>query len=114
MFLGRLEMRKAGRIRCTQTTCQLGQVTDISRDGCRVLAKKPLALPEGSSVNLRIAVSGVTLVAPARPVSSRKRRDGKYDIGFKFIGLSPETGREVMALARAAANTVSHLHRMSA
>ena len=114
MFLGRLERRKAGRIRCSQTQCQLGQIADLSRDGCRVISKKPLTLPEGSSVNLRIAVSGVLLLAPARPVSCRKRGDGKYDIGFQFLGLAEQAGRELMALARAASNTDSHVHRASA
>lgn len=114
MSLGHLERRKAGRVRCTQTLCQFGQVGDLSRDGCRVIAKKPMKLPEGSSVNLRIEVGGVSLLAAAKPVSCRKRGDGKYEIGFQFIGLAGDAGRELIALARAASHSSSYTHRLSA
>ena len=114
MNLGHLERRKAGRIRCSQTMCQFGPVGDLSRTGCRVISRKPLRLPEGASVNLRIEASGSAVVAPASPVSCKKRGDGKYDIGFRFNGLPENSVRELLELVRSATHTDSHLHRLSA
>ena len=100
----RQERRKAGRISCAQTTCQFGELRDLSRDGCRVLSKKPLVLPEGASVNLQVKAQGTSLVVPGHPVSCRQRVDGKYEIGFQFLELTDEKRREVIGFARAALN----------
>lgn len=94
--------------------CQFGPVGDLSRTGCRVISRKRLKLPEGASVNLRIEVDGEAVMAPATPVSCRKRGDGKYDVGFRFIGLPESAIRELLELARSATHPDSHLHRLSA
>jgi hypothetical protein len=113
-FLENLERRKAGRIRCSQTLCQLGPIADLSRDGCRVISKKPLSVPEGKSVILRINVAGIELSVPAQQVSCRARRDGKHDVGFRFVAVADESRRELMNVLRAALSSPEHLHRMSA
>jgi c-di-GMP-binding flagellar brake protein YcgR len=98
----RQDRRRAGRISCALTTCQFGEVRDMSKGGCRVIAKKPLKLPEGASVNLMIKVQGMSLTLPAKPASCRQRTDGKYEIGFQFLDMTGTLGREVLAFARAA------------
>ncbi len=98
----RQDRRRAGRISCALTTCQFGEVRDMSKGGCRVLAKRPLQLPEGASVNLVIKAQGASLTVPARTASCRQRADGKYEIGFQFLDMTGTLGREVLAFARAA------------
>ena len=100
----RSERRTAGRITCSQTKCQFGDVTNLSRGGCRVVAKRPIDLPEGRSVNLQIKAAGAGMVVPACLVSCRQRSDGRYDHGFQFVGMSDELRREVVMFARAAAD----------
>lgn len=113
-FLENLERRKAGRIRCSQTLCQLGPIADLSRNGCRVISKDALSIPKDKSVNLRITAAGLTLIVPAQQVSCRARRDGKHDIGFRFAGIPEQSRRELMSLIRAAIDSDSHVHRLSA
>ena len=113
-FLDNLERRKAGRVRCSQTLCQLGPIADLSRNGCRVISKKPISVPEGKSVILHIIVAGIELSVPAQQVSCRARRDGKHDVGFRFMAVADESRRELMHVLRAALSSPEHLHRMSA
>lgn len=112
-FLENLERRKAGRVRCSQTLCQLGPIADLSRDGCRVISKKPISVPEGKSVVLHINVAGMELSLPAQQVSCRARRDGKHDVGFRFVAVADTSRRELMNVLRAALTSTDHLHRMS-
>lgn len=98
----RQDRRRAGRITCALTKCQFGEVRDMSKGGCRVLARKPLVLPQGASVNLNVKAQGASLTVPAFPVSCRQREDGKWEIGFQFLNLTDAQGREVLAFARAA------------
>jgi hypothetical protein len=98
----RQDRRRAGRITCAQTKCQFGEVKDLSKGGCRVLARKPLVLPEDASVNLVVKAMGATLTVPGKPVSCRQRADGKWEIGFQFLDLTDAQCREVLGFARAA------------
>jgi len=96
------ERRKAGRVRTALCTCQYGQVTNISKTGCRIVSKKPIALPPGTSVNLEIKSVCMEATATARPVSCKPRPDGKFDIGFQFMNLTEELQRRLVTLARTA------------
>jgi len=98
------QRRKSGRIFCAQTKCQFGSVEDLSREGCRIASKQRLEIPPGKSVNIQFTAPGLSLVVPARLVVCRPREDGKYDLGFQFIGLTQEGVREVINFARAAAD----------
>jgi hypothetical protein len=56
----------------------------------------------------------MTLNVPAQQVSCRARRDGKYDLGFHFIAVPGESRRELINVLRAAIDSDSHVHRLSA
>jgi PilZ domain len=113
-FLDRLERRKSGRVRCAQTHCQLGPIADLSRDGCRVICKRPIEPETAEPVDLRLRVADAEMSMPAHPVACRKRGDGRYDIGFKFTNLTDKTRQELAALARTAVDSVGRDRRMSA
>jgi hypothetical protein len=110
----RSERRKAGRITCAQTTCQFGDVKNMSKDGCRVVSKKPLELPEGKTVNLKVKAMGASIVVPVRLVSCRARPDGRHECGFQFMELTDESRREIMAFARSAADNEALRDRRAA
>jgi hypothetical protein len=99
------EKRRAGRLPCMEAKCQFGPLADLSRSGAKVLARKPITIPENTSVNLRIECNDACIMVPARPTSSRKRRDGMYDVGFEFLNVSEQMGRALVQLMRTAAVT---------
>lgn len=97
------EKRRAGRVRCSLTTCQFGEVVNISRTGLRVQSRRPIRpLPPGASVNLKIKSAGCMMVVTARPVHVRPRSDGMFDVGFQFVGVPEERAKDLMDLARIA------------
>lgn len=97
------DRRRAGRVRCTLTTCQFGTVVNLSRTGLRVATRKPVTLlPAGASLNLTITAAGQTIVVPARPVHNRPRPDGMFDVGFQFVGLTEKACSELLSIARTA------------
>ena len=53
-------------MRCALTTCQYGQVSNMSKTGCRVVSKKPIALPPGATVNLEIKSACMEVTVTAR------------------------------------------------
>jgi hypothetical protein len=99
------ERRKAGRMRCALTNCQYGQVTNMSKTGCRIMSKKAIALPPGATVNLEIKSACMEVTVTARPVSCRVRPDGKYDVGCQFVNLTEDLARKIIQLARTALDT---------
>lgn len=96
------DRRKTGRLPCEQTTCQFGEIRDLSRSGARVVCKKPIDLPEGACTHLRISAHGQTVVIPARAANARKRSDGRYDVGFQFVAMTPELTRALIEMAMSA------------
>ena len=107
------ERRRGGRLRCSHTKCQFGQITDMSRTGLRCLTRRPVTLPEGKVTHLKITCADRTIVVPARPVHSRPGKDGMFRTGFLFVGLSEQHADQLMALARAAATSDGCIGRMS-
>lgn len=105
----RTEARKAGRLQCMGATCQFGPLVDLSKAGAKVVSRKPLTLPEGASVNLKLQVMDCCMLVPARPMGSRKRPDGKYDIGFQFLHVDERMGRALVQMMLAA--SVNHEYK---
>jgi len=103
--------RRSVRLPCAGARCQFGAVMDLSKSGCRVLAKKPLELPAGATVNLRLETHGVTLLVPGRPVCNRKRPDGRVDIGFEFVITGPEMASDLMEFVRVSLANHEYMRR---
>ena len=104
--------RRAGRVRCEQTSCQHGPIIEMSKSGVSVLTSRRMTLPEGKFVLLKITCAGRTLVVPARPVISRRAKSGGYRTGFKFQGLDDRAAEHMLELVRTASSTDGCLHRM--
>lgn len=110
----RTDNRRTGRLQCLGASCQFGQIVDLSRAGAKVIAKKPMNLPEGASVNLRLQVMDSTMLVPARPVGNRKRSDGKIEIGFQFLHVDETMGRALVQMMRSASVNHEYKPRKSA
>jgi hypothetical protein len=93
------ERRQSARLPCEGATCQFGEVRDLSRTGARVVCKKPIDLPEGACTHLKISAYGATLVLAARAANARKRGDGRYDVGFVFVSMTPELTKQLVQFA---------------
>lgn len=106
------ERRRAGRVRCSQTSCQFGPISDFSRTGVKVLSAKPIKVPAGKTVNLRIACAGVTAIVPARVVANRRGADGRVQTGFEFVDLRPEWANALNELARIASSDAGRVHQL--
>jgi c-di-GMP-binding flagellar brake protein YcgR len=114
MSFGSFERRKAGRVRCVQTRCQLGTITDLSRDGCRVVCRNPSTIPRELTVNLKIVAEDSSIIISAYQVSCRKRTDGKYNVGFRFDHAHPDSRRNILAFARCAQDGSTYSHSLAA
>lgn len=97
------DRRRAGRVRCGLTTCQYGKVMNISKSGMRVLSRRSVPdTARGVAMKLVINAAGRTLTVLGRPVNNRARPDGQVEVGFQFVGITEEQGRELMEFARIA------------
>jgi c-di-GMP-binding flagellar brake protein YcgR len=97
------DRRRAGRVRCTLTSCQFGEVLNISRTGMRVLSRKLVpTMPPGKSVQLAINAAGQTMVVAGRPVHNRPTPEGLFEVGFQFVDITEAQERELIDLARIA------------
>lgn len=108
---GSNERRRAGRLFCRGTRCQFGEVLDLSSKGARVVSKKPITIPDGATVNLRLEHEAGCLFVPARPVACRKRPDKGYDVGFEFQFIGEDMTRQLIAFARSALNNSQYKSR---
>jgi hypothetical protein len=95
---GRIERRKAGRLRCSDLQCSLGEVTDLCASGMRVRAGKPVALGRNSQVTL--SVDELTLTLKARIAWSRQTGRKTFEAGLEFVDLDGEQRKTLAEIAR--------------
>lgn len=98
------ERRKTGRLACDGATCQFGPLTDLSRGGCKVRAKKPLQIPADKTVNLTLQCHGAAIMVPARLVVCKPGETGGYDLCFEFQFVNEQMVRQIMRFASVAAD----------
>ncbi len=103
------DRRKSGRLAIAgDTHCQFGPLVDLSKGGCKIVARKPISLPAGATVNLKLECPGASMLVPAHPVSTRKRKDGLYDISFMFHFTSDKIESQIISFARTARMNVEY------
>lgn len=106
---GQPDRRKTGRLALSgETHCQFGVLTDLSKGGCKVRSRKPVTIPKGATVNLKLECDGASIPVPARPIASKKRSDGGYDVCFQFQFTDENMEKRVIAFARTARASVEY------
>lgn len=108
------ERRKSGRLACEGAKCQFGHLTDLSRGGCKVRAKKALQIPADKSVNLTLECLGASMMVPARLAVCRKSDEGGYDLCFEFQFVNEQMVSQILRFARVAADNAEVKPRKSA
>ena len=94
--------RKAGRVRCQQITCSLGEVRDLSATGLRVLCKRNEGISAGQVVCFRLyTLEGAELQVMVHVAWVRKAGWRKHEMGMKFLDVSPELRLALLQLCRA-------------
>jgi hypothetical protein len=93
--------RRAGRVRCQWTHCNLGEVLDISSTGMRVLCKRRPAADVGSVLAAVIdGLDGPVDVA-GKVIWKKKVGFFRWQIGVEFGDLLPASRKGLALLARA-------------
>lgn len=108
--------RKAGRVRCQYVTCSLGEVSDLSSTGLRVLCKKNPGIAAGQAVCFRLnTLEGQELPVTVEVAWVRKAGWFRHELGMRFLDVSPELRMALLQLCRASAynESMNDPHRKS-
>lgn len=96
------ERRRHGRLRCEETSCCVGQVSDLSASGMRVLRRGRPIMEVGDEFQISVHPDGgepaVTL--PSRVVWIERQGFRKHLIGLEFAELDDDKKRILGELAR--------------
>lgn len=97
--------RRHGRLKTEGTESSMGEVTDISASGMRVVRKGALPVAEGEKfrVDVQIDKEIMSLDVMVRRIRKLGRR--KYEFGLEFIHLEEEDRARLIRLARIAATS---------
>lgn len=103
------ESRRAGRLRCQAVRCSLGEVLDLSAGGMRVAAKRDPGISADTVFDVRIDSPTGPCTVKAHVVWVTKRGWRRYELGVRFVELTPESRATLTLIARAApTNTTFH------
>lgn len=94
--------RNAGRVRCQDIACSLGEILDLSVGGMRVKTSSRVSRV-GSGITVTISALEGEVLVPCTIQWIRKRGWLSREVGVKFGSLSPEVSKALCDLARAAA-----------
>lgn len=94
--------RRMGRVRLRMTTCNLGEVLNVSATGARVMCKGFRGPKAGDRVWLRIDGLSGPIDLEARVVWNRRNGLLRHDVGIEFQDPSPAAKKALGALARTA------------
>ncbi len=96
------ERRRHGRLRCEDTSCCVGQVTDLSASGMRVNRRGRPIMDVGDELQIGIhpdaGEPAITLTA--RVVWIERKGFRKHIYGMEFAGLNDDQKRQLGELAR--------------
>lgn len=94
--------RGAGRVRCQDISCSLGEILDLSASGMRV--KSAARIPRiGSAMTVIIGALDGEETVPCTVQWIRRRGWLHREVGLKFGPLSAKVAKSLCDLARAAA-----------
>ncbi len=96
------ERRRHGRLRCEETTCCVGQVTDLSASGMRVKRRGSPIMEIGDELQVGVHPDGgePAITLRARVVWIEKAGFRQHIYGMEFADLSDDQRRKLGELAR--------------
>lgn len=92
--------RRAGRVRCQWTLCNLGEVLDISSTGMRVNCRRKPAADVGAKVAAVVEGHDGAFDVSGKLVWKKKAGMFRWHIGVEFDELSPASKKGLAILAR--------------
>lgn len=92
--------RLTARLACEELISNLGQVVDLSREGCRIIQGRFGGVPVGARLTLRLEGYEGGVSVPAEVMRRRPRGPFKLELGIRFLALSAEQQNAISALAR--------------
>jgi len=99
---GRAEERRTrGRARTERLASDIGQVLDLSKEGAKILSKKPWPRGEVRTINLLSPTIGLTI--EARCVWEKQEGRKKYLLGLQFENITDGLRAVVTEMMRSAA-----------
>lgn len=96
------ERRRHGRLRCEETSCCVGQVSDLSASGMRILRRGRPIMDVGDEFQISIHPDAgePVLTLPSRVVWIERQGFRKHVIGLEFVDLDDDKKRLLGELAR--------------
>lgn len=98
--------RGSERFPTTVISCLLGQASDLSITGMRVLSRQAPPVPLGTMFEFEIESPTAAVTVVGRLVRVDKQFSGQYDLGIEFQRLTPELCEAIESLART--GTIKH------
>jgi hypothetical protein len=104
--------RRHGRLRTEHLQCRhgqivLGDVTDLSASGLRLLLKSWTPLKPGACLGLALHWGKIAVPVRARVAWARRAGFRKYRVGLEFLDLTPSETVAVQHLARLAVSSLT-------
>lgn len=101
---GSEELRRPGRIKCDYLFCRhgkkkFGQVTDLSRNGMRIVRKGFYQIPKGSKTELLLCWQQAQVPVMCRVAWERKIGMFTYLMGLEFLDVTPDLASVIQSLA---------------
>lgn len=96
----RMNLRKAGRVRCEMVICGLGQVLDLSSTGMRVMCSAKPRLPWDKPVPVEIQSFSGKITVAAKMVWTREIAKRRHEVGLRFEPLDAQARGVITQIAR--------------
>ena len=93
------ERRRHGRIRTEDITCSLGEVTDLSASGMKVLRKGRGTISLGDQITITLKYGQFALPVDVRVRRLEKVSFRRYEVGLEFEESNPEIRNKLTHLA---------------
>ncbi len=84
------ENRSSGRASTHRITCSLGQVSDISATGMRVVCRGKLNVKEDEIIPMTVHTPSGPIALSAQAIWILKTGILRHEVGFRFIDITPK------------------------
>jgi hypothetical protein len=79
-----------------ELNCNWGEVAELGGDSIRIICSKP---PKRNPVSLKLEVDDFDIELECELMWAKKVSRVNHDVGLKFLGLTPEQQKKIMAIA---------------
>lgn len=91
--------RRVARHRTEVITCALGEVTDLSRAGMRLVSKGKPPLQAGREAQIRLVFPRGSILVTVQARWIKRKGLRKYEMGFQFLNLTEAAEKALDSLA---------------